>query len=215
MIVRRALMAELVGSMLLAATVIGSGIMAERLAGGNVALALLANTGATMAVLAVLIALFAPFSGAHFNPAVTLIQAMRRQLSPSAASGYIALQIAGCVAGALLAHAMFDLPLLQASTHVRTGVAQWLSEGVATGGLILVVLTSVDARQASWRLPASGRSMHRDSFWRSCWAPYQVGCSLVSSRITRSNSERRCASLPPRLRAMRYMPARAPGSASS
>jgi glycerol uptake facilitator-like aquaporin len=150
----RALLAEFLGSMLLAAAVIGSGIMAERLADGNTAVALLANTGATVAALAVLIALFAPISGAHFNPAVTLVQALRRQLPPASALAFVLLQVAGCVAGALLAHAMFELPLIQASTHVRTGLAQWLSEFIATAGLIMVVLTSANAQQASWRVPA-------------------------------------------------------------
>src|SRR5690349_709231 len=109
----RRLLAEALGSLLLATTVIGSGIMAERLANGNLAVALLANTLATVAALAVLIALFAPVSGAHFNPAVTLVAALRRTLVPSHAALYVAVQILGCVAGALLAHAMFELPLLQ------------------------------------------------------------------------------------------------------
>ncbi len=151
---RHALLAEFLGSLLLAATVIGSGIMAERLAGGNVAIALLANTAATVAVLAMLIATFAAHSGAHFNPAVTLVQVMRRQLTPSAALSYVLLQIIGCVAGALLAHAMFELPLLQQSVHARTGFAQWLSEFIATAGLVLVIMGSADARQACWRVPA-------------------------------------------------------------
>jgi glycerol uptake facilitator-like aquaporin len=138
----------------LAAAVIGSGIMAERLADGNTAVALLANTGATVAALAVLIAMFAPISGAHFNPAVTLVQTLRRKLPPGPAFAFVLSQLAGCIAGALLAHAMFELPLIQASTHARTGFAQWLSEFVATAGLVLVVLTSANAQQASWRVPA-------------------------------------------------------------
>jgi glycerol uptake facilitator-like aquaporin len=150
----RALFAEFLGSLLLAATVIGSGIMAERLADGNSAVALLANTGATVAALAVLIAMFAPVSGAHFNPAVTLVQALRRQLPAGPALAFVLLQVAGCVFGALLAHVMFELPLIQVSTHVRTGFAQWLSEFVATAGLIMVVLTSETSQQAAWRVPA-------------------------------------------------------------
>jgi glycerol uptake facilitator-like aquaporin len=150
----RALFAEFLGSMLLAAVVIGSGIMAERLADGNSAVALLANTGATVVALAVLIATFALISGAHFNPAVTLVQALSRKLPPGPALAFVLSQLAGCIAGALLAHAMFELPLIQASTHVRTGFAQWLSEFVATAGLVLVVLTSANAHQASWRVPA-------------------------------------------------------------
>jgi glycerol uptake facilitator-like aquaporin len=146
--------AEALGSALLAATVIGSGIMAERLAGGNVALALLANTAATVAVLAALIALLGPVSGAHFNPAVSAIEALRRRLSPRDAIVYTVLQVAGCCAGALLAHAMFELPLLQASTHVRTGAAQWLAELVATFGLLLVVIGHRRAADAPWMVAA-------------------------------------------------------------
>lgn len=150
----RRLMAEGTGSLLLAATVIGSGVMAERLAGGNLALALLANTAATVAVLATLIALLGPVSGAHFNPAVTLIQAVRNCLSWRDAAAYVLVQVAGCCLGALLAHAMFELPLLQASAHVRTGPAQWLGELVATLGLLLVVLGHRRAADAPWMVAA-------------------------------------------------------------
>jgi glycerol uptake facilitator-like aquaporin len=146
----RRLAAEIVGSVLLAATVVGSGIMAERLAGGNVAVALLANTGATVAVLAALIALLGPISGAHFNPAVSLIEAMRGRLSWPDAGRYAIAQIVGCCAGALLAHAMFEIPLWQASVHVRTGPAQWLAETVATFGLLLVVIGHRRAEDAPW-----------------------------------------------------------------
>lgn len=154
MILGRRLLAESLGSLLLAATVVGSGVMAERLAGGNVAIALLANTGATVAILAVLIAMLGPISGAHFNPAVSLMEALRRKLTPSHAAAYICVQIVGCCAGALLAHAMFELPLLQFSTHARSGPAQWLSEVVATAGLVLVARSAADAQAASWRVAA-------------------------------------------------------------
>jgi glycerol uptake facilitator-like aquaporin len=150
----RRLTAEGVGSALLAATVVGSGIMAERLAGGNVAVALLANTGATVAVLATLIALFGPVSGAHFNPAVSFIEALRGKLRWSHAGAYSIAQIAGCCAGALLAHAMFELPILQSSAHIRTGPAQWLAEGVATCGLLLVVLGHRRSQDAPWMVAA-------------------------------------------------------------
>jgi len=146
----RRLIAELVGSLLLAATVVGSGIMAERLAGGNVAVALLANTAATVAVLGTLIALLGPISGAHFNPAVSLIEALRGKLSSTDAALYTLAQIVGCCAGALLAHAMFELPLWQHSAHIRTGPAQWLAEGVATFGLLLVVLGHRRSEDAPW-----------------------------------------------------------------
>jgi glycerol uptake facilitator-like aquaporin len=146
----RRLFAEGLGSLLLAATVIGSGIMAEQLAGGNLAVALLANTGATVAVLAVLIALLGPISGAHFNPVVSLVMALRRTLPWREAGAYAVVQTLGCCAGALLAHAMFALPLLQTSSHARTGPGQWLAEVVATLGLILVVLGHKRAADAPW-----------------------------------------------------------------
>jgi len=149
----RRLAAEGLGSLLLAATVIGSGVMAEHLAAGNTAVALLANTGATVAVLAVLIALLAPLSGAHFNPAVTLVQAIRRELTWQEALAYGCVQILGCCAGALLAHVMFELPIIQHSLHVRAGSAQWLSEGVATFGLLLVVL-GCRKQDAPWMVAA-------------------------------------------------------------
>ncbi len=142
--------AEGIGSLLLAATVVGSGIMAERLAGGNTAVALLANTAATVAVLATLIGLLGPISGAHFNPAVTLVQAIRNHLSWRDAGCYILVQSAGCCLGAVLAHAMFELPLVQSSLHVRTGPAQWLAEAVATFGLLLVVTGHRRAEDAPW-----------------------------------------------------------------
>jgi glycerol uptake facilitator-like aquaporin len=151
---RPVLLAEGLGSMLLAATVIGSGIMAERLAAGNLAIALLANTGATVAVLATLIALLGPVSGAHFNPAVSIVQALRGVLSWRQAGAYAVIQIAGCCAGAILAHAMFGLPLIQASRHARTGLAQWLSEIVATLGLLLVVFGHRRAEDAPWMVAA-------------------------------------------------------------
>lgn len=151
---RRALIAEGLGSLLLAATVIGSGIMAEKLANGNLAVALIANTGATVAVLAALIAVFSAVSGAHFNPAVSLVQTIRGELSWKDFGGYSLVQIAGCCSGALLAHAMFDLPLLQTSFHARTGLSQWLSECTATFGLLLVVLSIRRSEDAPWMVSA-------------------------------------------------------------
>jgi glycerol uptake facilitator-like aquaporin len=124
--------------------------MAEELAGGNSAVALLANTGATVAVVAVLIALLSPISGAHFNPLVSLAMALRRALSWREAGAYVTVQTLGCCLGAILAHAMFELPLLQTAAHVRTGFSQWLAEVVATLGLILVVLGHRRAADAPW-----------------------------------------------------------------
>ena len=136
----RRLVAECLGTALLLATVVGSGIMAERLAGGNVALALLGNTIPTGAILFVLITMLGPVSGAHFNPAVTLAFWMRREIKFNEALAYVGVQIIGAIMGTLAAHAMFEEILLQASTNIRTGPAQWLSEGVATFGLVATIL---------------------------------------------------------------------------
>jgi glycerol uptake facilitator-like aquaporin len=136
----RRLLAELLGSLLLTGTVVGSGILAQRLADGNDAVALLGNTAATGAILFVLIIILGPISGAHFNPAVTLVMALRRQIRVGAAIAYVPAQVIGCVAGAWLAHAMFELPIIQLSTHVRAGSAQMLAEGVATFALLFTIL---------------------------------------------------------------------------
>jgi glycerol uptake facilitator-like aquaporin len=141
--------AEAIGTALLVATVIGSGIMAERLAGGNVALALLGNTLSTGCMLVVLILVFAPISGAHFNPAVSLVFAALRELSVHRLLLYVVAQVLGAIAGALLAHAMFAEPLLQVSTHVRAGPAQWLSEVVATFGLVGTILGVARSRPSA------------------------------------------------------------------
>jgi glycerol uptake facilitator-like aquaporin len=136
----RCLAAEALGSLLLLATVVGSGIMAERLSGGNVAIALIGNTFPTGAILFVLITVLGPVSGAHFNPAVSLTLALRGDLDWRDLALYVAAQIAGAIAGVLLAHAMFDLPLWQVSMKTRTGFAQDLSEFVAAFGLVLTIL---------------------------------------------------------------------------
>lgn len=141
--------AEALGTGLLLATVIGSGIMGERLAGGNVALALLGNTLATGAMLAVLITMFGPISGAHFNPAVTAVFAIRREIAPRDVAGYLAAQVVGGILGVLVAHSMFDESILQISTKVRAGPAQWLSEAVAAFGLVLTILLTLRANPAA------------------------------------------------------------------
>lgn len=147
--VTRRLAAEAVGSLLLLATVIGSGIMAEQLAGGNVALALLGNTLATGAILIVLVLALGPISGAHFNPAVSVVFAFRRELSVGLCLLYAVAQTAGAIVGVLLAHGMFSEPLVQLSTTVRTGPGQWLAESVATLGLIGTILCVGNSRPAS------------------------------------------------------------------
>ena len=135
----RRVVAEGLGTALLLAAVVGSGIMAAKLAGGNGALALLCNTLPTGAMLAVLILTFGPVSGAHFNPAVSIAMAVRRELPPRVAAAYIGAQIIGGVLGVLAAHAMFELPLWQLSMNVRTGPGQWFAEFVATFGLLLTI----------------------------------------------------------------------------
>jgi glycerol uptake facilitator-like aquaporin len=142
----RRLTAEFLGSLLLAAVVIGSGVMGQTLAGGNVAIALIANTLATGAGLTVLIVVFGPVSGAHFNPAVSLVAALNRELGWRYAALYALVQVAGCIAGAWTAHLMFGLPVLQVSAHLRDGPAQVFSETVATFGLVATILACVRLR---------------------------------------------------------------------
>jgi glycerol uptake facilitator-like aquaporin len=142
------LAAELIGTALLLAVVIGSGIMAERLSGGNSGVALLANALATVGGLYILIEVFAPISGAHFNPAVSLIMSARGALVPSLMLAYIVAQLAGAVLGTWLAHLIFDMSILQFSTKVRSGPGQWIAEVVATFGLLLVILRAPPSRVA-------------------------------------------------------------------
>ncbi len=136
----RRLAAEFLGTGFLLATVVGSGIMAERLADGNVALALLGNTIPTGAILVVLILVFGPVSGGHFNPAVTVAFLARREIALKHAALYITAQVIGALIGTWCAHLMFETAILQASSHARTGPAQWLSEAVATFGLVMAIL---------------------------------------------------------------------------
>lgn len=142
----RKLAGEFIGTAFLLATVVGSGIMAERLADGNVAIALLGNTIPTGAILFVLITVFGPVSGAHFNPAVTLAFALRRDIAAREALAYGAVQVAGGLFGVIVAHAMFEAPIWQYSAHMRTGGAQWLAEGVATFGLLATIFGALKAR---------------------------------------------------------------------
>ena len=137
---------EFIGTAFLLATVVGSGIMAERLAGGNIAIALLGNTIPTGAILYVLITVFGPVSGAHFNPAVTLAFALKRDIGAGPALAYVAVQVAGGILGVVAAHAMFEAPIWQYSTHMRTGEAQWLAEAIATFGLLATIFGALRAR---------------------------------------------------------------------
>jgi len=145
----RRLAAEAIGTALLLATVVGSGIMGDRLAAGNVGVALLANSLATGAVLVVLITIFGPISGAHFNPAVTMVETIGGRLGRGPAAAFVATQILCAVVGVLTAHAMFDEPVLQFSQRVRSGPAQWFSEAVATFGLVLAIGGAVRYRPAA------------------------------------------------------------------
>ena len=149
----RRVAAEGLGAFFLFACVIGSGIMAERLSGGNVAIALLGNTLATGAILFVLITMLGPISGAHMNPAVSLVAAGRRELRWGDAGAYIAAQLVFGILGALAAHLMFDLPLLQLSEKSRTGIGQWTGETIATFGLVLTILGTARFRR-EWVAPS-------------------------------------------------------------
>jgi len=142
----RRLIAEGLGSGLLFACVVGSGIMAEALAGGNVAIALLGNTLATGAILYVLITILGPISGAHFNPAVTLVMRLRGEIATREALAFVVVQLAGGIIGIWLTHLMFDLPILQSSTKARAGIGNWTGEFVATFGLLLTILGAVRYR---------------------------------------------------------------------
>ncbi|MBV1865854.1 MAG: aquaporin family protein [Rhodobacteraceae bacterium] len=146
---QRRLFAEWLGTLFLLATVVGSGIMAERLAGGNVAIALLGNTIPTGAILVVLILMFSTISGAHFNPAVTLAFLIRKEITLHASALYVLAQIAGGITGVLIAHMMFENPLIDPSTHARTGTSQWISEFVATFGLVATILGCLKTRPES------------------------------------------------------------------
>lgn len=146
---RKHYMSEFIGTLLLVCTVVGSGIMAEALSGGNDGVALLGNTIATGAILVVLITLFGPLSGAHFNPVVTMVMALMREISVLQAWRYIILQIAGGIIGTWLAHAMFDVAFLQLSENARSGLPQYGAEIVATFGLLLVILVGRRSRPES------------------------------------------------------------------
>jgi glycerol uptake facilitator-like aquaporin len=162
-VTRRAILAEALGSFLLFATVIGSGVMGERLAGGSVAIALLGNTIATGAILFVLITMFGPVSGAHFNPAVTLVFRLRREISSRVAMAFVVAQLGGGILGVWVAHLMFDLPILELSTKVRAGPGQLTGEAMATFGLILTILGTVRMRPAA--VPTSVALYITAAYW--------------------------------------------------
>ena len=180
----RKLLAEFLGTALLLACVVGSGIMGVNLAQGNDAIALLANAGATAGILYVLIVVFGPVSGAHFNPAVTLVMRLRGELSTPQAIAYIAVQVIAAIAGVLLAHAMFDQSLLQPGMHVRTGGAQWLSEGVATCGLLLTILLGLRARPAA--IPALVAAYIFAAYWFTASTSFANPAVTLARSLTQS-----------------------------
>jgi glycerol uptake facilitator-like aquaporin len=159
----RSCAAEFLGTALLLTAVVGSGIMADKLSGGNAGVALLANSLATGAALFVLITIFEPLSGAHFNPAVTAVMRARGNLGSGAVLGYVLAQIAGGIAGVLVAHTMFDQPLLQVSTTSRHGIGQWFAEAIATFGLIVTILSTLQYR--SDNLPVTVALYIVSAYW--------------------------------------------------
>lgn len=159
----RRLTAEALGSFLLFATVVGSGIMAEKLAGGNVAVALLGNTLATGAILFVLITMLGPVSGAHFNPAVSLVFRLRGELTSGAALAYVLAQLGGGILGVWAAHVMFGSPVIEISAKARTGLGQWTGEAIATFGLVLTILGTLRSRP-HW-VPASVALYITAAYW--------------------------------------------------
>lgn len=181
---KQRLFAEGLGTALLVATVVGSGIMAESLAGGNAAIALLGNTLPTGAILIVLITMLGPISGAHFNPAVSAIFFLRSEISAHAAGLYIIIQIAGAIAGVLLAHAMFDLPLVQVSEKLRSGWGQGSSEGVATFGLILTILLTLRAKPEA--VPVSVGLYITAAYWFTASTSFANPAVTIARALTDS-----------------------------
>lgn len=181
-----ALAAEGVGSFFLFATVIGSGIMAEQLAGGNVAVALLGNTVATAAMLFVLITMLGQISGAHFNPAVSLVMAMRGELKWRDVLPYVLVQIGCGILGAWAAHLMFDLPIMQLSAKSRTGIGQWAGEAIATFGLLLTIIGTARHRPA-W-LPASVALYITAAYWFTSSTSFANPAITIARSLTDSFS---------------------------
>jgi glycerol uptake facilitator-like aquaporin len=189
----RRLTAEVLGTAILVATVVGSGIMAETLT-KDLALALLGNTLPTGAILVVLITIFGPISGAHFNPAVSLVFALRRELMPGEALCYVAAQIAGGIVGTIMAHAMFALPLLDASLKVRTGGAQWLAEGVAAFGLVATILAGIKFNRAA--IPWLVGLYITAAYWFTSSTSFANPAVAIARSLTNTFSGIRPADLP-------------------
>lgn len=179
-LLRRQLIAEALGTAFLFATVVGAGIMADKLAGGNVGVALIGNTLPIAAMLFVLITMLGPVSGAHFNPAVTLVTLLRREIGAPLALAYVAAQLAGGIAGVWATHVMFDQPVLQLGATARTGIGQWTGEGIATFGLILTIMGTV-----RWRAEAVPAAVALYIF-AACW--FTSSTSFANPAITLARS---------------------------
>ena len=186
--------AEFIGTGLLVAAVVGSGIMGERLAGGNVAIALLANTIATGAALLALISAFAEISGAHFNPVVSLVEWLLGRLTTWSLARHIAAQTIGAVAGTFLAHWMFGLPTFTFSQHARSGASQWLSEGVATFGLVIVILQV--ARHRPQLIPAAVAAYITAAYWFTASTSFANPAVTIARSLTDSFSGIRPTDVP-------------------
>jgi len=176
------LAAEALGSALLLSAVVGSGIMGERLAAGNVGIALLANTAATGAMLFVLITIFGPISGAHFNPAVSAVAALQRHMTWILCAGYIAAQLVGAMVGVAAAHAMFEMPIAQVSFRERSGTAQMLGEFIATFGLITTIILTV--RYAPARVAAAVASYIMAAYWFTASTSFANPAVTVARSVT-------------------------------
>lgn len=180
----RRLLAEFLGTALLLATVVGSGVMGMELSGGNRGVALLANAGATAAALYVLIVLLGPVSGAHMNPAVSLVARLRGELDARTLAGYVLAQVAGAVAGVALAHLMFGLDVVQWGDHARTGASQWLSEAVATAGLVLTIVLGLRQRAAA--VPALVAAYIFAAYWFTASTSFANPAVTLARSITRT-----------------------------
>lgn len=180
----RRLFAEALGSLILTGVVVGSGILAVRMSAGNDAVALIGNTAATAAILFVLITALGPISGAHFNPAVTLVMTLKREISIPAALLYLPAQVIGCVLGAWLAHLMFEEPMLQFSSHVRAGPAQMLSEGVATFALLFCILGV--SRMRPQAVPAAVALVITAGYWWTASTSFANPAITIARSLTDS-----------------------------
>ena len=192
--VGRRLLAEFLGTALLLATVVGSGIMGVALSRGNDGIALLANASATAGVLYVLIVIFGPVSGAHFNPAVTLAMRIRREVDTRTALAYVAVQVLAAIVGVAIAHAMFGQALLQPGTHARTGASQWLSEGIATFGLLLTIL--LGARHRPGALPALVAAWIFAAYWFTASTSFANPAVTSARALTQTFAGIRMADVP-------------------